>query len=281
MKPILLGADPELFYKEAGQLVSAYGLIEGTKEAPYVVANGAVQVDGMALEFNIDPADNEDQWCANLQSVLAQLNEMVPGELEIVSTADFGYDYISSQPEEARKLGCDPDMDAYTERENPAPDAETPFRTAAGHIHLGLVDNWEVGKPEVIQMCAKLARELDASIGLASVLMDPDVQRRQLYGKAGAFRVKPYGMEYRVLSNFWLKDERLMRWVFNSTQGVVDRFRSCLSQNDEGRLLQNYLFGIPSTINNSKINDAIWLTRTYDYLFKEIPGFWEEVKKHV
>ena len=51
-----VGADPEIFLGDAdGGLVSAYGLIKGDKEHPFPVTNGAVQVDGMAAEFNIDP----------------------------------------------------------------------------------------------------------------------------------------------------------------------------------------------------------------------------------
>jgi hypothetical protein len=38
-----------------------------------------------------------------------------------------------------------------------------------------------------------------------------------MYGKAGAFRPKPYGMEYRVLSNKWLTNTRLQSWVYDTT----------------------------------------------------------------
>ena len=56
---ILVGADPELFLrdKKTGQLVAAdINQIKGTKVTPYKVECGAVQVDGAAGEFNIDPA---------------------------------------------------------------------------------------------------------------------------------------------------------------------------------------------------------------------------------
>lgn len=52
----LVGADPELFVSKAGVILSAFGLVGGTKKVPQKVERGAVQVDGMALEFNIDPA---------------------------------------------------------------------------------------------------------------------------------------------------------------------------------------------------------------------------------
>ena len=57
-------------------------------------------------------------------------------------------------------------------------------------------------------------KQLDWYLGAWSLKMDPDPTRRLLYGKAGACRYKPYGVEYRVLSNFWLttKERRLQVW---------------------------------------------------------------------
>jgi len=56
MTQILVGCDPEYFVKKNGIFQSAHGLIMGDKKNPQKVRNGAVQVDGMAVEFNIDPA---------------------------------------------------------------------------------------------------------------------------------------------------------------------------------------------------------------------------------
>ena len=60
---LLLGADPEAFVvlKDGGIPVSAHGLLPGTKDKPFPVEKGAVQVDGMAAEFNIEPAATEDE----------------------------------------------------------------------------------------------------------------------------------------------------------------------------------------------------------------------------
>lgn len=58
---------------------------------------------------------------------------------------------------------------------------------------------------------------MDLFLGVGSVLLDKDTKRRALYGKAGAMRMKKFGCEYRVLSNFWIFDDELIRWVFNNT----------------------------------------------------------------
>jgi hypothetical protein len=46
---------------------------------PYVVKHGAVQVDGVAAEINIDPASTFQEFSYNLQQVLLQLQDMIPG----------------------------------------------------------------------------------------------------------------------------------------------------------------------------------------------------------
>jgi hypothetical protein len=62
-----------------------------------------------------------------------------------------------------------------------------------------------------------ITKQMDFYLGLPSLLFDHDQERREMYGQAGAFRPKPYGVEYRVLSNRWLDSEHLMRWVFRSS----------------------------------------------------------------
>src|SRR3546814_13097781 len=63
----------------------------------------------------------------------------------------------------------------------------------------------------------KLTKQLDAFLALPSLFSDDQVKRRSMYGAAGAFRTNPYGVEYRVLSNAWLKDSKLMSWVYTTT----------------------------------------------------------------
>jgi len=221
---LLIGADPELFVKQGGEFISAHGMVEGTKEDPFKVRGGAVQVDGMALEFNIDPAASEAEFISNINMVMGELTSMV-GDVEVVAepTAHFGLDYIEAQPLEAKELGCTPDYNAYTGEENPAPDGDKPFRTAAGHIHIGWTEGADTSDKLHMLTCAKLVKALDITLGVPSLAWDGDQERRELYGKAGAFRPKPYGCEYRVLSNAWLRNEELMSFVYKR---VVDTFNN-------------------------------------------------------
>lgn len=214
MTKILVGADPEVFVRQAGRFVSAHGLIQGNKDRPHKVDKGAVQVDGMALEFNIDPAESSDEFVLNISSVFDQLKAMVPQhEIAVVPVADFDMDYIRAQPAEARELGCNPDFDAYTGIANVKPQAERPMRTAAGHVHIGWGENL-AGHDE---QCRASTIQMDFFLGLPSLFYDDDVRRRGMYGRAGCYRAKPYGVEYRTLSNAWLLNKERMAWVFRNT----------------------------------------------------------------
>ena len=223
MSKILVGCDPEVFVKQNGVFKSAHGLIAGDKKNPQKIPHGAVQVDGMALEFNIDPAASEHEFILNVNEVFAALKAMVP-DYEVVATpvANFDPKYMAEQPEEALELGCDPDYNGWTGLANPRPNGDRPFRTASGHVHIGWTDKEDINDGNHIGRARMAAKQMDFFLGLPSLFYDNDVKRRELYGKAGALRTKPYGVEYRTLSNAWLNSEDRMAWVFQSVQAGME-----------------------------------------------------------
>lgn len=221
---LLIGADPEAFFQDKdGKFVSAHDVLPGTKLEPYKVENGAIQVDGTAAEFNTDPASTAGEFVRNIRSVMTTLRARSPGlTLVIEPTCTFDDEYFKSLPEETRELGCNPDFNAYTGQVNPAPDGDTTMRTASGHIHLGWCEGVNPSDPIHFDDCLEVVKQLDYYLGLYSLLWDPDDKRRQLYGKAGAFRPKPYGVEYRTMSNVWLRSERVQEWIFNTAKIAID-----------------------------------------------------------
>lgn len=221
---ILVGADPELFLEKGGQFYSAYGIVPGTKVEPHPVNGGAVQVDGMALEVNIQPANNVDEFTHSIGHVLGQLRAMVPAEYNFSDkvTASFTKEHMAVQPEAAIRLGCDPDYDAYEEAQNNRKIKPGNKRVAGGHVHIGWTENEDPKNYSHFLSCCQLARQLDFFLGMPSVLLDEDMERRQQYGMPGAFRPKSYGMEYRVLSNFWIQKEEWTKLVYNQTVKAFD-----------------------------------------------------------
>lgn len=225
---IKIGADPETVIrnKKTGEYVSAHNLIKGDKLNPWKVPLGAVQVDGVAAEFNIDPAENSKQFSGNINAVLGSLRGMAGDDFELVYEPSvlFPEDYFKSLPESVRELGCNPDYNAWTGQVNEKPDGDkTTMRTFAGHVHIGWSENEDVTDGTHFEDCRIIARNLDYYLGLYSLMWDQDTKRRSLYGKAGAFRPKPYGVEYRPLSNVWLSTPVLQEWVFNAAyKGTYD-----------------------------------------------------------
>lgn len=249
------GCDPEAFVRNAdGKHVSAALLLPGTKADPFPVEDGAVQVDGMAAEFNIDPVDNFEDWNKKIKNVIRQLEAMLPEghTLDFSSSVVFNEDEFNTAPDIAKELGCSPDWNAWTGEVNPPPsDPENPFmRCAAGHIHLGWTEGETPDNLQHIMNCNDIVKQLDWYLGGWSTKMDTDPTRRRLYGRAGACRYKPYGVEYRVLSNFWVatRDRRLAVW--NRMQQAIEDMRYVFVP-DRAR---NYNDGLIEMINTTTLN---------------------------
>lgn len=230
MNKILIGADPELFAYKGDNYLSVHDILPGTKSSPVAVPNGAIQVDGVAAEFNIDPAESEDVFYENVTSVKRFLSNFLSvSDKGIVllakPTAVFEKAYFDSLPDYAKQLGCEPDYSAYTKSPNPKPETTEPFRTGSGHVHIGWTD---IPEEEVTEghflHCCELVKQLDATVYPVSYLWDNDSQRRRLYGMQGSFRPKRYGVEYRVLSNAWVNSDWTIRYVYRLVHSVTDMF---------------------------------------------------------
>lgn len=229
MTRILIGADPEVFVRAKNyRPIIAAGLIPGTKQEPAPIPGlpgSSMQVDGLALEFNIPPCETAEEFTAAIDSALKALAQMLPPHLmlHIVAATHFSAKQMKLAPPESLVLGCEPDFSAYTGRANPRPNAPPTLRTAAGHIHIG----WTSGKGvdrEHAMMGGSVCRALDATLGMLMLALDKSpasAERRALYGAAGAFRPKSYGCEYRVLSNWWLTSPELRTMVFEVAQDVA------------------------------------------------------------
>lgn len=217
---ITIGADPELFIRDSktNKIVPAIGKVGGSKDNPRPVSSGAVQEDNVMAEFNITPATNRNEFIRNIRTVMEQLESILnPQGLEldksVISTHEFSDKDLESPA--AQTFGCDPDMSVYTLKNNPkiSPKAVGNLRMCGGHIHVGFTD------PEVHPwLRVKTVLYMDLYVGLPLALLEPAESKRHLfYGKAGSFRIKPYGVEYRTPSNIWLKNDKLMEFVYNAS----------------------------------------------------------------
>lgn len=227
---VLIGADPELFIFDIGtnQHVSAHTFLPGTKTDPAEVPKGAIQVDGVAAEFNIEPASTQREWKENIfhvRRILKLITEKHNKNYVLTATPSVMFDqaYFEALPHSVKLLGCEPDFDAYTGKVNPKPVTDFPMRTGSGHLHIGWTNNENTQDETYLQKCAAMVREFDFAFGHASKTWDKDERRRTLYGAPGSFRPKPYGFEYRPLSNAWLNDDWSIEFVYDMAKGLANR----------------------------------------------------------
>lgn len=222
-----LGCDPEvfLFDTQTGLYVSAHTILPGTKDEPYKVDKGAIQVDGLAAEFNIDPASTPEEFDNNIATVLTQLRAYVHKnnpriDLHFVPVARFNRVYFDKLPDICKILGCDPDFD-YNGNviENRNDLQNRPLRTAAGHVHLGFTKDQDAMSLQHFNDCRFLANYFwqDFSSGEYSrrhKISLAEAERLQFYGNNGAFRPKSYGVELRFYSNLWVQDSLKRKAMF-------------------------------------------------------------------
>jgi hypothetical protein len=218
----MLGSDPELFVGSKGKVVSAIGRFGGTKDEPKaVIRKGfSIQEDNVLLEYNTPPARRAGDWLSYQMTMREYLEKEVSKQnLEILPIASASLSDEELKDPRAWVFGCDPDFNVWTGEMNPRPHCEDQnFRSAGGHIHVGLP---KLTADEKIH----LTRYLDLFIGVPLSLLDPDKDRQKLYGKAGAIRFKPYGLEYRTPSNWWTGSERRIQWIWNSVSHAYSTYR--------------------------------------------------------
>ena len=229
---VLVGADPEVFVSHAGKIISAIGIVPGSKAQPVPTKHGFVQPDNVLAEFNINPAKCRNEFVASIKAVLADLGEMTPG-LDMRASHMYTYEELDSFGPEAFIFGCDPDFDAWRggDKTIQPVGADPRLRTAGGHVHLGYLSDGQ--ECSIADRC-RVVRAMDVTLGLQSVLFDKDTQRKQLYGKAGCFRPKKYGVEYRTLSNFWLMSDELMAWAYEGAVTALVRVDEISTMLDAG-----------------------------------------------
>ena len=225
---ITIGADPELFIydKRNEKIISSIGIIPGEKGDPYrsddMPEGFGIEIDNILAEFNIPPCTNVEEWVHHInymKDYIRNFVKKVNPDYDILCKASAHVDKDQLRSKEAKLFGCSVDYNVYTEKPNPKPKGETTnLRSTGCHIHLGYEN------PSVFDSLM-IVRYMDLYVGLPSVLLDDDYERRQLYGKAGSFRLCPYGLEYRVLSGAFIADEKLMRFAFTQTIKAYEAYR--------------------------------------------------------
>ncbi len=252
---LMLGADPEVFVGDDNGVKSIIGKIGGTKEFPrplFEIGEGfAVQEDNVALEFNIPASKNKREFVRNITKATSFLETMVHDMHGYKFVKDSAVSFPEEELQDVRShvFGCDPDFNAWTKSINPKPRAQDRnLRSCGGHVHVGCGPDFDITSG--VKWC-------DLMLSVPAVKMDTGLLRKSLYGKAGAFRAKPYGFEYRSLSNFWIFNKRYIGWVYDNTKRALVAVKA-------GRSLDEDQDAILDAINNNNHKAADYLIEKYD-----------------
>jgi len=305
MSNFTIGCDPEFFLKErkSGKLISAIPFVKGTKERPMPLPKGGnIQRDNVAVEVATDPASSLDQFINNIKNTLSEAVKTLPGNTEIVALPSACFEEEQLKDPEAQRFGCDPDYDAWTMYENEKPcAADATFRSCGAHIHVGTTGKDENGFLLEIEGKIAMVKIMDCLHGIISTVLDSSkeaVDRRQLYGKPGAHRIKwDYGVEYRVLSNYWLKSPVTVMLMYSLTQDALDIVREGKAENlieamgehevrntimtgdsdSAMKMIETHLFPILSKESKFYFNEALAKVKANDMDFHKEWELYKEV----
>ncbi len=215
----LLGGDPELFITDkSGKVVGSERIIpEAGMVRPGSYGASGVVRDGVQAELKWRPDTCRATVGNEISAIFKQLKQSLDKSKEFGASFDASVkvdsDELKQLSEAARRLGCAPSINVHNAEAKV--DVKEGFRgrSAGGHIHLGIS-----GYPDMMtdEARKRLVKILDIVVGNTCVLIDRDpgqIARRKVYGRAGEHRLPKHGVEYRTLSNFWLRSYQLFSLV--------------------------------------------------------------------
>lgn len=230
-----LGCDPEVFIRDSkGAIVDSEKVITGrfglaNNGTPYTTKPSSycavIVRDGVQAEFHPGFGSCTTTVNQNISAIILQFSKYLAKlgyHFDFTQTIDLSEDEFKALSPESRVLGCMPSLNIYEPFQTLGVDGgKYRKRSAGGHIHVGFCNN---KKHPVWERRADLIPLLDILVGNTMVLIDRDpraAERREVYGRAGEYRLPDHGLEYRTLSNFWLRSFPLMNFAFQMVRSAV------------------------------------------------------------
>ena len=251
-----VGADPELFICNlANEIIPACGMVGGTKHDPLIVnkdivnlygtertprggippvGNYAIQEDNVMLEFNIPAYGSANEFIGAVSKMMYFLENSVLGPKNLrlrYGVVDHAFkETVLAKHPQSQDIGCTPDFTAYPKEDGRF--ERTPYsamdlgnrRFCGGHLHVQY--DAKLVPPHVF------SQFMDCVVCLPYLSLDRQKGRRLFYGQPGLFRVKPYGIEYRTLSSFWLEPDFRERHLLEMIDNVLALARTANNQCD-------------------------------------------------
>lgn len=257
LQNVTFGTDPEGFFQKNGEIIGSEkiipenGLWSGNGYYKDVVRDG--------VQFELNPPANGSLLSLgqNISSAFKMIQSTLknhPGvSVNFSGVVEVAREELDSLSPATRVLGCMPSKNVYGVRPITVDAKVYRKRSAGGHHHFGLTQTNLYDKKHVDER-QRAVYLLDILVGNTCVLLDRDpgaAERRENYGRAGEYRLAEYGVEYRTLSNFWLRSYTLMSFVFGMSHLALsilsDQVAGTSTVEDE----------LAETVNISLVEEAI------------------------
>jgi hypothetical protein len=254
-----LGCDPEFFFIKHGEVVGSEKVIPSNGILSERGGGSKVVRDGVQAEVNPSPSTCRQTLAYNIASCFATIAKEIQktGEIKV----DFSQvvkvtkEEMDTLGDKAKKLGCAPSLNTYRSKATiGVKDVENFMdRSGGGHLHFGITSK--------IVDAKRLVPMLDLIVGNTCVMIDRDpanAERRKVYGRAGEYRLPKYGIEYRTLSNFWLRDYKLMSMVMGLGRTAISFISSDIKEGyfEKKILKQVTRTNLKNAINNNDVELA-------------------------
>lgn len=253
---VKFGSDPEVFIKKTittkkgnkvTRIVGSERLLpeEGINVGEQAwTQRGKIVRDGVQVELNPDCEPCRANSGNNIQALFKKLREEINKKKDMKICFDqvvtvTKKELMSLSPK-SRQFGCMPSYNFYDTKEFKAGIEVDPMkylkRSGGGHLHLGgYGENATDDVSKALRDYGKIIPLLDLIVGNTCVLLDRNplnAERRKVYGRAGEFRMPKYGVEYRTLSNFWLRDYQLYSMVTGLARTAVSILANSTAKKD-------------------------------------------------
>lgn len=256
-----IGSDPEFFFMKDGKVLSSELVLP--KEG-FNTSGGMVTIDGVQAEINPTTESCRELHANHIARCMHYVKDNLPKGVTVSfdPLVPIELPVLAKLSEKAKYFGCTPSYNVYDNDNKMSIEdsSKYPYRPAGGHIHLGGSNNSDYKK--LYSDLKTLIPMLDIIVGNTCVLIDRhegNKERRMCYGRAGEFRTPKHGVEYRTLSNFWLKSYPLMSFVFALARMAMDIIHFSTKENNFVKEIMDAvdIKDIRKAINNNDFDLAL------------------------
>jgi hypothetical protein len=213
-----IGTDIEVFVLENNSPKNPCGIVKGEKEEPFQwdTEGYMTSLDCVAIEYNTPPVTNKSDFKQSVLHSLKYVQTLLKDNQKLCFSPSLRFPDSELYTIESITFGCTPDYNAWTGKMN-----KISGGLATDNLRsIGLHTHYDCNEKDVKAM----VKLLDFTLGIPALLLEPENERRNIYGKAGAYRPSKFGFEYRHLSGYF-QQEQFLDFIWDNSELAFSLFK--------------------------------------------------------